>query len=133
MMVEPHAWTPPVWNPLGSIATYIVRSLPAGIALSLQTSCSDDQSVRQWLASWWESQLDGFRRAEKKHSDSTYAFLYAIVSPIDNGRDVCSPNNWKVTELGKGNYPHAPEDWPERPGSKLAEAAIHDLLADLTN
>src|SRR5437879_136337 len=131
MTESPHPWRPPTWDTSGSIATYVVRSLPEGIAASIETVCGNDPRLRAWLAGWWESRLDSLRARAANYSDSQGAFVYAVVSPSDVDRDACDPENWQVKEYAEGTYPIAPEDWPELDLVELAEFAISDLTSGI--
>ena len=127
MTQSPHPWIPPTWNTSGSIATYVIRSLPEGISASIETACDDDFQIRSWLAKWWEGRLDGFRQRSAKYSDSQSTFLYAVVAPVDEHRDACDPDNLTVREFAEGTYPNSPGQWPERELVELVEFAISDL------
>jgi hypothetical protein len=127
MSQSPHPWRPPAWDASDSVATYIIRSLPEGIATSIETSCRDDSQIREWLARWMGEHLDSYRRRAASYSDSQAAFLYIVVAPTDVHRNRCDPTNWKIRESTEGTHPYAPEEWPERQLVDLVEFAIHDL------
>jgi len=81
--------------------------------------------MRGWLVSWWKDLLPLIHPESARYGP--WAFYYVIVGLVDPADDPCRPSNWKVTEFGMGAYPDAPEEWLERDGVMLAEAAIVDL------
>lgn len=121
-------WHPRAWQTAGSIATYVVTSLPGGLAGSFQTSYEHPAELRRWVASWLADRCAQIEERAKETLDWPDSFLYLVVFSTSEKSGVqTASDRWEVTEFGQGSFPACPESWPPVTLRELLGFAIADL------
>lgn len=120
-------WYPSYWRIPGSVARYLVKSLPSGLVGSFEAD-GEFVGLPRWCASWLQERRALIAQRAPEDLAGMACYLHLEVSPgADQGEGSPSADRWTMSVFAYGSYPACPEDWPEVPLGNLLEFAIADL------
>ena len=118
-------WSPPCRQPSWR-GLFVAVSLPSSLSTLLELPLSADRRmVRSWLAAWFEVWL---AEASEANRSQPASFLYLVLCQVPQSGDRYGvTQDGPAVEFGFGTYPHAPEEWVERPVEELVAKVITEL------
>ena len=82
---ESESWEPQDWHIAGSVATYVVMSLPEGLVGRFAAADVEPGDVRAWLAEWLRERLIVTYQRAKYELIWPVAYLFVAVAPTPGG------------------------------------------------